>query len=504
VEIQDAVGNLAAFSNLASGSVALAIENNPSSGTLSGTTPVSAVDGIATFSGMSINNFGLEYTLKATVSSLSGISAGFDILNMYGGGSGDGGARLLGPIVTLSGQVFWIGGLGTNPTAWNDPLNWRPNTNVPGSSDRLAMEPNNNGHNPILDQDRTIQSINFNGSNKKVELGNNNLTINGELLGTNSDNYFKTNGTGLLIKNIPTSESFQFPVGNTNYNPVTITNNNASSDEFSVKVRDEVLVKGTSGSQVTDPHVNATWDINKTNTNTGSGIDLTFQWESTQEANSISSFALNHYNSSTSDWQIAIGTSATPSGITTKTMTHTDYTGTFSPFAIGDGITPLPIDIISFNAKPNNNVVDLTWTSYSENTNPFNILKSNDGVNWIMIGTLHPNDNNVQYLFTDHKPASINYYQLSQLDQNNVLQYSDIRVVNFNDNTLTVFPNPNNGDFTIQSKRIVQFQICDYTGKVVLVGDNSTPLIKTNLIKGIYFIKISEGDKTTVNKIIVQ
>jgi hypothetical protein len=323
-------------------------------------------------------------------------------------------------------------------------------------------------------------------------------------LGTNSDNFFKTNRTGLLIKNIPSSESFQFPVGNTNYNPVTITNNNASSDEFSVKVRDEVLVKGTSGSQVTDPHVNATWDINKTNTNTGSGIDLTFQWQSSQEANSIGSFALNHYNSSTSDWQIAIGTSATPSGITTKTMTHTDYTGTFSPFAIGDGITPLPIDIISFNAKPNNNVVDLTWTSYSENTNPFNILKSTDGINWIKIGTLHPTDNNVQYLFTDHKPASINYYQLSQLDQNNTLQYSDIRVVNFNDNTLTVFPNPNNGDFTIQSKRIVQFQICDYTGKVVLVGDNSPPLIKTNLIKGIYFIKISEGDKTTVNKIIVQ
>jgi hypothetical protein len=153
---------------------------------------------------------------------------------------------------------------------------------------------------------------------------------------------------------------------------------------------------------------------------------------------------------------------------------------------------------------PNNNSVDLTWTTFGDNKNPFNILKSTDGFTWNPIGILHPTHNNAHYLFTDHKPAPVNYYQLSQIDNSNTLQYSDIRMVNFNSNTLSVFPNPNNGDFTIQSNHVVQFQISDFTGKVILEGDNTNPLIKSNLLKGIYFIKISDGDKTTFNKIIIQ
>ena len=173
-------------------------------------------------------------------------------------------------------------------------------------------------------------------------------------------------------------------------------------------------------------------------------------------------------------------------------------------FVSNSNLTPLPIDLVSFNATPNNNTVDLTWTTFGDNKNLFNILKSTDGIKWNSIGTLLPTDNNVHYLFTDYKPAAVNYYQLSQLDHSNTLQYSDIRVVNFNGNTLSVFPNPNNGEFTIQSKHVVQFQISDFTGKVIMEGDNANPLIKTNFAKGIYFIQITEGDKTTFSKMIVQ
>src|SRR5439155_18745135 len=51
VQIQDANGNLVN----STASVAIAIANNPSSGTLSGTTPVAAVSGVAAFSDLSIN-----------------------------------------------------------------------------------------------------------------------------------------------------------------------------------------------------------------------------------------------------------------------------------------------------------------------------------------------------------------------------------------------------------------------------------------------------------------
>lgn len=63
VEIVDAAGTRVPVSGVA---VGVAIGANPGSGTLSGTTPVPTVAGLVTFSGLSINNPGVGYTLTAT------------------------------------------------------------------------------------------------------------------------------------------------------------------------------------------------------------------------------------------------------------------------------------------------------------------------------------------------------------------------------------------------------------------------------------------------------
>ena len=76
VTIRDALGNTVA----ATSNVTLTIGNNPSGGTLSGTTTVAAVAGVATFPGLSINRSGTGYTLSAAVgSTLTATSSGFDI-----------------------------------------------------------------------------------------------------------------------------------------------------------------------------------------------------------------------------------------------------------------------------------------------------------------------------------------------------------------------------------------------------------------------------------------
>jgi hypothetical protein len=60
--------------------VTLAIGTNPGGGTLSGITTVTAVNGVATFSGLSINRTGPGYTLTASSSGLTGAtSAAFNI-----------------------------------------------------------------------------------------------------------------------------------------------------------------------------------------------------------------------------------------------------------------------------------------------------------------------------------------------------------------------------------------------------------------------------------------
>ncbi len=69
----DSLGNSATSFT---GAVAIAIGTNPGSGTLSGTTPISAGGGIATFADLSINNLGTGYTLVASSAGLTGATSG--------------------------------------------------------------------------------------------------------------------------------------------------------------------------------------------------------------------------------------------------------------------------------------------------------------------------------------------------------------------------------------------------------------------------------------------
>src|SRR5207247_4530519 len=73
---------LDAFGNLApsfTGSVTVALGNNPGGSTLSGTTPVAAVNGVATFF-VSLNKAGTGYTLTASASGFATVtSTTFDI-----------------------------------------------------------------------------------------------------------------------------------------------------------------------------------------------------------------------------------------------------------------------------------------------------------------------------------------------------------------------------------------------------------------------------------------
>ena len=63
VAVQDSQGNTVPG---ATNSITIAIQNNPSGGTLAGTLTRNAVNGVAIFTGISINNFGIGYTLRAT------------------------------------------------------------------------------------------------------------------------------------------------------------------------------------------------------------------------------------------------------------------------------------------------------------------------------------------------------------------------------------------------------------------------------------------------------
>ena len=69
IAVQDAGGNTVANDTR---NVSIGIGTNPGSGTLSGTTTVAAVNGVATFTNLSINNAGVGYTLNVGAGTLTG------------------------------------------------------------------------------------------------------------------------------------------------------------------------------------------------------------------------------------------------------------------------------------------------------------------------------------------------------------------------------------------------------------------------------------------------
>src|SRR5205809_8135856 len=78
VAVQDAQGNTV---TTATTSITVAIGTNPASGTLTGTTTVAAVNGVATFSTLSLNTAGSGYTLSASATGLTGtVSTAFNVV----------------------------------------------------------------------------------------------------------------------------------------------------------------------------------------------------------------------------------------------------------------------------------------------------------------------------------------------------------------------------------------------------------------------------------------
>jgi hypothetical protein len=72
VQVEDSGGNVVTASTA---SITIAIGTNPGAGTLSGPVTANAVNGVATFSNLSINNLGTGYTLSATSGTLTGATS---------------------------------------------------------------------------------------------------------------------------------------------------------------------------------------------------------------------------------------------------------------------------------------------------------------------------------------------------------------------------------------------------------------------------------------------
>jgi surface protein len=351
-------------------------------------------------------------------------------------------------------------------------------------------------------------------SNKLI-LGAFNLTLSGNASGGSSSNYVQTSGTGTMKKNIGTSTAFNFPVGNSAYNPVSITNNTTSSDEFSVRILDEVMYGGTTGNVATEPRVKRTWLIDKTTptANSGSGVDFTFNWNS-GEMVSVTTPALYHFNGT--KWQKQTGTTSS----TSTSLTYTGYMGSFSPFSIGDDIVLLPVNWLHFHCESGQNQSNkIHWSITGENNKPtFWIERSAEGITYHTIGKIYDSEyghNLRHYSFTDAKPLDeINYYRVRTVDDDGYTSYSSVCMQKnqpiLKNGIFKISPNPTSGMCTLmapESDFQFMWEVFSSSGKLVTKGNShagKAALHLQTLSDGVYQVKVTGEGFAENHKLLIQ
>jgi hypothetical protein len=178
----------------------------------------------------------------------------------------------------------------------------------------------------------------------------------------------------------------------------------------------------------------------------------------------------------------------------------------------------LPVKLSSFNVYlENQKQVKLVWTTLSEtNNNYFTLTKSTDGKTFIPLTNVPSKGNGATYKIEDFEPfAGINYYKLSQTDldgKTEELNIKTVKVANFNQESLLVYPNPiTNGIINIKNQSLNGLQdltIFDLVGKKVLsdninfINNSASYQMNQILVKGIYIINV--GVKKIKTQIIIE
>ncbi len=344
--------------------------------------------------------------------------------------------------------------------------------------------------------------------NEIITLNNNDLRFAGNMVVPATNKFVKTNGSGKLLMNISNSSNKLFPVGTSYYNPVTITNNTGVNDEYYVTVSDGVFTNGsTSGTAVAwSPRINLTWNIGNSVGNTGAGtVNLQYGWNAANNMGTLTSPMLEHHSGT--DWFVL--PDAPAFDLMARTLTYTGYNGTFSPFAIGEIGTVLPLTWVSFTGKKTKNIVTLNWeTSHEINNAYFNIERSADGFTFYKIGRVaalqNPSTLN-KYKFTDNQTLTKKYFfRLQQVDADGRIAYS--KIINFNDEDKQIFslvaiPSATqiylNAPLTQTDKTLLYMYDAlgrQLQGQEVHPGQNiiSTAALTNN---GVYFIKVVKAGK---------
>lgn len=192
------------------------------------------------------------------------------------------------------------------------------------------------------------------------------------------------------------------------------------------------------------------------------------------------------------------------SGITTS---HIPLNSTkYISVASASSDTPLPVDLIGFQAKNKGSKVYLEWITSSEvNNDYFVVERSRDGITYEALSIVQGNGSTTlhsEYKYVDNLPYyPVTYYRLKQVDFDGKFEYSKVvhLYTEVLQETLTISPNPCSATVTVSCRTPIKqaIQIYNHLGTnvsnscvVQYQSDYRVNIDLSNLTRGIYILQM--------------
>lgn len=307
--------------------------------------------------------------------------------------------------------------------------------------------------------------------------------------------------------------NIEFPVGyspiSTAYCPATINNNPGTAGSFSMRIDDDVLASGTSGSAVTTYVVDRTWHVSTASA--GPNYTFTGTWHSSQEIGSFRrSLCYVSYWDSGTDWA-NMGSDAAATDVGGGFFSRSSDAGqtfTSKPFAIASN-NELPVELLDFTVHREDRAALLEWTTATEiNNELFEIQYSIDGIDFETVGEVSGTGTTTEMqmydFYHDDLKNGTHYYRLNQIDFDGQNEYSEVKALTINEaiTETSIFPNPAKNfvqvNFSSEEQGLFEYVVYNEIGQVVYNGvavsvDNVTNSVYLNIEgwdKGKYFIQL--------------
>lgn len=208
-------------------------------------------------------------------------------------------------------------------------------------------------------------------------------------------------------------------------------------------------------------------------------------------------------------------------GTSTEITPLGQYTSYIS-FSINGLCDIVPVELTSFSANVDNNLVTLNWSTATElNNSGFEIERKSQNTEWNRIGFVAGSGTTTEsrsYSFVDNSlPVGSFSYRLKQIDYDGTFEYSNtVEVVTsipvqysldqnypnpFNPSTKIRFTIPEASAVSLKVFNAIGEEVANLVNEVYESGTNEIVFNASNLTSGIYFVRMEAGSFVSTRKI---